>query len=118
LLALLISSLGLFGLAAFTAEQRTKEVGIRKVLGASVRSLVLLLTKDFLRMVVWAFFLATPVAWYVMHQWLEDFAYRIHLQWWMFMLPGILALLVAWLTVGFQSIKAAIINPVDSLRNE
>ena len=118
ILALLIASLGLFGLAAFTAEQRTKEVGIRKVMGASVRSIVALLTKDFLSMVAVAFLLATPVAWYVMYQWLQDFAYRIHLQWWMFALPGILALLIAWLTVSFQSIKAAITNPVNSLRNE
>ena len=118
LLALVIASLGLFGLAAFTAEQRTKEIGIRKVLGASVRGIVSLLAQNFLRMVILSFLLATPIAWYAAHRWLQDFAYRIDLQWWVFALAGGLALVIAWCTISYQSIRAARTNPVDSLRNE
>jgi putative ABC transport system permease protein len=118
LLAIFIACLGLFGLAAFSAEQRTKEIGIRKVLGASVSQIVTLLSKDFLKLVFIAFVIAVPLAWYVMHRWLQDFAYRIDISWWIFALAGVLALLIALLTVSFQAIKAALANPVKSLRTE
>ncbi|MVM38721.1 FtsX-like permease family protein [Spirosoma sp. HMF3257] len=117
-LAILIACLGLFGLAAFTAEQRTKEIGVRKVLGASVFSIVGLLSKDFLKLVFVAILIASPLAWYGMNQWLQDFAYKIDIEWWMFALAGLLAVGVALLTVSFQSIKAALMNPVKSLRSE
>nr|WP_293841066.1 ABC transporter permease [uncultured Arsenicibacter sp.] len=117
-LAILIACLGLFGLAAFMAEQRTKEIGVRKVLGASVTSVVALLSKDFLKLVLIAIVIASPLAWYVMNQWLDDFAYRITIDWWVFVLAGILAIGIALLTVSFQSIKAALINPVKSLKSE
>ena len=115
-LAILISCLGLFGLAAFSAEQRTKEIGIRKVLGASVAGITLLLTKDFLKLVFVAIVIAAPAAWWGMNKWLADFAYRIEIQWWMIALAGVSAILIAFLTVSFQSIKAALTNPVRSLR--
>ena len=117
-LAIFISCLGLFGLATFTAEQRTKEIGVRKVLGASVSSLIGLLSKDFLKLVLIAILLASPIAWWAMHQWLQGFAYKIAIEWWMFALAGVLAILIALLTVSFQSIKAALMNPVKSLRSE
>jgi putative ABC transport system permease protein len=117
-LTILISCLGLFGLAAFAASQRTKEIGIRKVLGASVAGITGLLAKDFLKLVVIAFVIASPVAYYFMQKWLSDFAYRIDIQWWMFTASGTVAVAVALLTVGFQSIKAALANPVKSLRSE
>lgn len=117
-LAILIACLGLFGLATFAAHQRTKEIGIRKVLGASVTGITGLLAKDFLKLVLVAIVLATPVAYWMMRQWLADFAYRIEMQWWIFALSGLLAVLVAFLTVSFQSIKAALTNPVESLRSE
>ena len=117
-LAILISCLGLFGLAAFTAEQRTKEIGVRKVLGASVASIVTLLSKDLLKLVLIAIVIASPIAWYAMNQWLKDFAYRIDISWWVFALAGLLAVSIALLTVSFQSIKAALMNPVKSLRSE
>ena len=117
-LAILISCLGLFGLAAFTAEQRTKEIGVRKVLGASVASIVALLSKDFLKLVFLAIMIASPIAWYAMHVWLQDFAYKIDLEWWVFALAGLLAVGIALLTVSFQSVKAALMNPVKSLRSE
>jgi putative ABC transport system permease protein len=117
-LAVLVSCLGLFGLAAFEAEQRTKEIGIRKVLGAGVAGITALLAKDFLKLVVIAIVLAVPLAWYFMRSWLQDFAYRIDLQWWVFALAGLGAVLIAFLTVGFQSVKAARANPVKSLRSE
>lgn len=117
-LIILISCLGVFGLVAFTAEQRTKEIGIRKVLGASVASIVALLTKDFLRLVLIAIVVATPVAWYGMTQWLNSFAYKIDLNGWAFVLSGSLAVGIALLTVSVQSIKAALTNPVKSLRSE
>ena len=117
-LSILIASLGLFGLAAFTAGQRTKEIGIRKVLGGNVKGIVVLLAKDFLKVVVIGFLVATPIAWYTMHRWLQDFAYRIELQWWMFALAGALAVVIAFITVSSQSLKAALANPVSSLRNE
>jgi putative ABC transport system permease protein len=117
-IAIIISCLGLFGLAAFTAEQRTKEIGIRKVMGASVQNIVLLLSKDFVRLVLLAFVIAVPVAWYTMNRWLENFAYSIDISPWAFVVAGLLALLIAFLTVSYQSIKAALANPVKSLRNE
>jgi predicted permease len=117
-LAILISCLGLFGLAAYTAEQRTKEIGIRKVLGASVTGITSLLTRNFLVLVGLSCLIAFPVAWWMMHRWLEDYEYRIVLGWWMFAVAGVLAVLIALMTIGFQSIKAALANPVRSLRSE
>jgi ABC-type antimicrobial peptide transport system permease subunit len=117
-LTILISCLGLFGLAAFDTERRTKEIGIRKVLGANTKSLIALLSKDFLKLVVIAIILASPVAYYLMNKWLQDFAYKVDIGWWIFVVAGALALLIALLTVSFQAIKAAIANPVKSLRTE
>ncbi|MDJ1492591.1 ABC transporter permease [Cytophagaceae bacterium DM2B3-1] len=117
-LGVFISCLGLFGLAMFTAEQRTKEIGIRKVLGASVTNIVAMLSQDFLKLVLLAFVIATPLAWWSLSQWLQNFVYRTDLHWWIFALAGILALCIALLTISFQSIKAAIANPVKSLRSE
>jgi putative ABC transport system permease protein len=118
LIAILISCLGLFGLAAFSAEQRNKEIGIRKVLGASVAGIVRLLSKDFLILVGVSFVIATPIAWYFMNKWLQAYAYRISLSWWMFVLAGVLAAVIALMTVSSQAIKAAITNPVKSLKSE
>ncbi len=117
-LTILIACLGLFGLAAFMAEQRTKEIGIRKVLGATVPGIILLLSKEFTRLVVVAFVIAAPVAYIAMNGWLEDFAYRIEISWWIFLAAGLSALLIAWLTVSYQAIKAALTNPVKALRYE
>jgi putative ABC transport system permease protein len=117
-LAIIIACLGLFGLAAFVIEQRTKEIGIRKVLGASVSGITTLLSKDFLKLVLVAVVIASPVAWWVMNKWLEDFTYRINIGIWIFIAAGVVALLIALLTVSFQAIKAAIANPVKSLRTE
>ncbi len=117
-LALFIGCLGLFALAAFMAEQRTKEIGIRKVLGASVTAITGMLTKDFLKWVLIACLIASPVAYYFMNKWLAGFAYHIDIQWWMFAVAGGVAVVVAFLTVGFQSVKAALANPVKSLRSE
>jgi putative ABC transport system permease protein len=117
-LAISIACLGLFGLATFIAEQRTKEIGIRKVLGASVQGVVRMLSADFLRMVLIAFVLAVPLAWWAMHSWLQSFAYRIPISWWMFGMAGLGALLIALVTVSFQAIRAAMANPVTSLRSE
>ena len=118
LLALLVACLGLLGLVTFAVEARTKEIGIRKVLGASVINVVTLLSKDSLKLVLIAFVIASPLAWWAMHQWLQDFAYRIDIQWWVFALAGGLTTAIALLTVSFQSIKAALMNPVKSLRSE
>jgi putative ABC transport system permease protein len=117
-ITILIACLGLFGLATYMAEQRTKEMGIRKVLGATTESLVQLLSKDFLRLVIVALLFAIPVAWFFMHQWLQDFAYRINISWWVFAAAGFAAVLIALLTVSYQSIKAALMNPVKSLKSE
>ncbi len=117
-IAIIISCLGLFGLAAFAAERRTKEIGIRKVLGASTASITTLLAKDFLTLVFIAIVIASPIAWYFMQKWLSDFAYRIDMQWWMFAGAGLAAVSIAFLTVGYQSLKAALANPVKSLRSE
>ena len=117
-LAIFISCLGLLGLASYSTSQRTKEIGIRKVMGASVNGIINLLSKEFLTLVVLSFFIAMPVAWYFMNAWLKDFAYRTDISWWVFVLAGILAVLIALITVSFQAIKAAIANPVKSLRTE
>jgi ABC-type antimicrobial peptide transport system permease subunit len=117
-IAIFISCLGLFGLAVLTAFQRTKEIGIRKVLGASVAGIVQLLSKEYLSLVVIAIVLATPIAWWAMNKWLQNFAYRIQLQWWMFLLAGLIGIAIAMITVSFQAIKAAVANPVKSLRTE
>lgn len=118
LLAVLIASLGLFGLSSYTITQRTKEIGVRKVLGASVSSIVALLSRDFLKLVLVSILIASPLAWYSADQWLQDFAYRIDIPWWIFALAGLLAVLIAFLTVSFQSIKAALMNPVKSLKTD
>jgi hypothetical protein len=117
-IAILISCMGLFGLATFTAEQRTKEIGIRKVMGASVVSIVTLLSANFLKLVVIALLIAVPIAWYATTQWLQDFEYKTDVAWWVFALAGVLAASVAMLTVSFQSIRVALMNPVKSLRSE
>jgi putative ABC transport system permease protein len=116
--SVLISCFGLFGIAAFTAVQRTKEIGIRKILGASVYSILVLLSKDFVKLIVIAFVLAIPVANYFMREWLQNFAYKIEISWWMFIIPGLLVLLIALLSMMGQTLKAAHTNPVESLRNE
>jgi putative ABC transport system permease protein len=117
-LAMLISCLGLWGLATFAAQSRTKEIGIRKVLGASVNRIVILLSKDFLLLVLAAMIIATPLAWYGMNQWLQNYAFRINISWWIIGLTGMVAVLIAIITVSSQAIKAAFSNPVDSLRSE
>ncbi len=118
LLAIIISCLGLFGLAAYTAEQRKKEIGLRKVLGSSVVGIVQLLSKDFMRLVLVALLIAGPLAWWAMQNWLESFAYRIDINIWVFVIAGIVAICIALLTVSFQAVKAAVANPVKSLRTE
>ncbi|MBA4144939.1 MAG: hypothetical protein C0523_04190, partial [Cytophaga sp.] len=115
-LAIVIACVGLFGLAAYTASLRTKEIGVRKVLGASVGTVVFLLSKDFTKLILIAFVFAVPLGWYVMSQWLESFAYRTSLSIWTFILAGVIALVISLLTVSYQSIKAATRNPVKSLR--
>jgi putative ABC transport system permease protein len=115
---IIIACLGLFALSAFAAQRRVKEVGIRKVLGASVYSIVGLLSKDFLKLVLIALWIAVPIAWWLMNKWLEDFAYRIQIDVGLFILAGFLAILIAFLTVSFQAINAARANPVKSLRNQ
>jgi putative ABC transport system permease protein len=118
LLAIFIACLGLFGLAAFTAEQRTKEISIRKVLGAGVSGIVELLTKDFLKLILLSIVIASPIAWWLMNNWLLGFVYRIEVAWWVFVIAGVVAVLIALLTISFQAIKAATANPVKSLRTE
>jgi putative ABC transport system permease protein len=117
-LAIFIACLGLFGLSAFTITQRVKEIGIRKVLGASVGGIVRLLSKDFLKLVLIAAVIAFPIAWYGMHRWLEDFAYRIGIPWWIFLFAGLAAALIALCTISFQAVRAAVANPVKNLRSE
>ena len=117
-LTIFISCLGLFGLAAYMAENRIKEIGVRKVLGASVGSIATLLSKDFLQLVIVSLLIATPVAWYFMSKWLQDFSYHIEMKWWVFGLAGLMAIIVSLITVSFQAIKAAMANPVKSLRSE
>jgi putative ABC transport system permease protein len=117
-LAIFISCLGLFGLASYSAERRVKEIGVRKVLGASVQNITILLSGNFLKLVLIANLIAWPLAWISVYQWLEMFAFRISVQWWIFLLAGIVSILIAFFTVSFQSIKAAVANPVKSLRSE
>ncbi|EHQ26291.1 ABC transporter permease [Mucilaginibacter paludis] len=118
ILAIVIACLGLFGLAAYAAEQRTKEIGIRKVLGAGVYTIVAMLSKNFVKLVLVSIVIATPVAWFMMQGWLLDFAYRISIQWWVFVAAGFIALFIAVITISFQSVRAAVANPVRSLRSE
>lgn len=117
-IALVLTCLGLLGLSAYIVQQRTKEIGVRKVLGASVASIVSLLSRDFLKLVIVSVILASPVAWWAMNRWLNDFAYKIDIEWWFFAVAGLLAVGIALLTVSFQSIRAALMNPVKSLRSE
>lgn len=117
-LAVFISCLGLLGLVIYTTSQRTKEIGVRKVLGASVTQIVSLLSKDFMQLVALAFVIATPLAWWAMYKWLEDFAYRTTLSWWIFGISGIAMLMIALLTLSIQTIRSAVANPVKSLRTE
>jgi len=118
ILAIFVACLGLFGLAAYTAEQRIKEIGIRKVLGATVSGITALLTGDFIRLIIISLIIAFPLAFWAMSKWLQDFAYRIQIQWWIFLLAGSVAILIALITVGFQAVKAAVANPVKSLRSQ
>ena len=118
LLAIFISCLGLLGLAAYSTIQRKKEIGIRKIIGASVGNIVNLLSKEFLKLVGIAFLISSPIAWYAMHNWLEDFAYKINVEWWMFFIAGLGAMIIAMVTVSFQAINAAIANPIKSIRTE
>jgi ABC-type antimicrobial peptide transport system permease subunit len=118
LLAILISCLGLFGLATFTASQRTKEIGVRKVLGASITNIATMLSANFLKPVTIAMLIAFPIAWYTMNTWLQDFAYKIEIEWWIFAVAGLATICIALLTVSYQSIKASLHNPVKSLRME
>jgi hypothetical protein len=118
IITIFISCMGLFGLAMFMAQTRTKEIGIRKVLGASVANIIGMLSKDFAKLVMLSMVIASPIAWYVMHEWLQDFAYRTQISFWIFFIAGVTALLIALITVSFQAIKAAIANPVQSLRTE
>jgi len=118
MVAIIISCLGLLGLATYTANIKTKEIGIRKVLGASVTGLTNLLVKEFIALVLIAFVIASPITWWLMNKWLQDFVYKINISWWMFALAGAGVLVIALLTVGLQAIKAAVANPVKSLRTE
>jgi putative ABC transport system permease protein len=117
-LTIFVACLGLFGLATFTAEQRTKEIGIRKVLGADTRTIVILLSRDFLRLVALAFLIAAPVSWLGMNRWLQDYPYRITIGWWIFALAAGLTLVITLLTISLRALKAALANPIDSLRTE
>jgi putative ABC transport system permease protein len=117
-LAIFISCLGLFGMASFVAEQRTQEIGVRKVLGATVGNIWRLLSAEFVRLVVLSLLIAIPASWYAMHQWLQGYHYRAPLSWWIFAVVGLAALAITLLTVSYQAIKAALANPVKSLRSE
>jgi putative ABC transport system permease protein len=118
ILAIVIACLGLFGLASYMAEQRTKEIGVRKVLGATVPDIVSMLSTDFIKLVLLASLLAFPFAWFWMNKWLEDFAYRVSIGWWVFLVAGFAAIAIAVITVSFQAVKAALRNPVKALRTE
>jgi ABC-type antimicrobial peptide transport system permease subunit len=117
-IAIIISCMGLFAIALLMIEQRIKEIGVRKSLGASVQGIVTLLSSDFLKLVLIAIVIASPLAWYAMHNWLKEFAYHISIQWWVFVVTGLLAIIIALLTISYQSIRAALMNPVKSLRSE
>ena len=118
IMAIFVGCMGLFGLAAYSAEQRVKEIGIRKVLGASAGNIVTLLSGNFVKLIVISLIIAAPIAWWAMNKWLEDFAYRINITWWVFAIAGTSALVIAMLTVSFHAVKAAIANPVGALRSE
>ena len=118
ILSVVISCLGLFGLATFATQRRIKEIGVRKVLGAGEAGIVALLSKDFIQLVLISLIIAFPVAWFAMDKWLQGFAYRINISWWVFAIAGVTAIVIAFITVSFQAIKAAIANPVKSLRTE
>jgi putative ABC transport system permease protein len=117
-IAIFIACLGLFGLASFTAIKRTKEIGVRKVLGSSIQNIVMLLSKDLLKPVLLGTLIAVPLGYYFMTKWLDGFAYRISIQWWMFVAAASIAVMIALITVSFQAVKAAVANPIKSLRNE
>jgi ABC-type antimicrobial peptide transport system permease subunit len=116
--SIIVSCLGLFGLATFATQKRLKEIGVRRVLGASAAGIVAMLAKDFVKLVAVALLVAFPVAWWAMNRWLDSYVYRIDVSWWMFALAGVMALLIAFLTISYQSVKAALTNPVESLRSE
>nr|MBP6619265.1 ABC transporter permease [Leadbetterella sp.] len=118
ILTIFVACLGLFGLVTFTTEQRFKEIGIRKVLGSSVPQIVGLLSKDFLKLIVVSFLIAFPLGYYVMQNWLQDFEYRTELQWWVFVVAGLVTVLIAFITISYRSIQAALMNPVKSLKTE
>jgi ABC-type antimicrobial peptide transport system permease subunit len=118
IVAIILSCMGLFGMAFIIIRQRVKEIGVRKVLGASVSGIATLVTKEFIKPVIIALVIAIPIAWWAMHKWLQDFTYRIDIQWWIFIVAGVVAVLIAILTVSFHAIKAAVANPVKSLRTE
>ncbi|MES1249258.1 MAG: FtsX-like permease family protein, partial [Chitinophaga rupis] len=118
LLSILVACLGLFGLSVYTAERRVKEIGIRKILGASVQSVVNLLSKDFLKLVILSAVISFPIAWWAMSKWLNDFAYRVPMDAWVFLIAGVLAIVIALVTVSFQAIRAAMANPAKSLKAE
>ena len=118
ILAILISCLGIFGLVLFTAEQKTKEIGIRKVLGASVATITSLITRDLLKLILIGIAIGTPISWYFMTKWLADYEYRINMPWWAFGLTAVLTIGISLLTVSFESIKAAVANPIKSLRSD
>jgi putative ABC transport system permease protein len=117
-LAILISCLGLFGLVIFNAESKTKEIGVRKVLGASVLNITTLITRDFLKLILFGVAIGTPISWYFMTKWLADYEYRINMPWWVFIITAVLIISISILTVSFESIKAAIVNPIKSLKTE
>ena len=117
-IAIFLSCLGLYGLALFMAVQRTKEVGIRKVFGARADNIVYLFSKEFIMLIAIAFAIATPIAWYFMHNWLQNYVYRINISWWLFAAGGFVAIIIALATISFQAIKAAFANPVNSLRSQ
>lgn len=117
-LTIFISCLGLFGLATYMAENRIKEIGVRKVLGASVANITVLLSKDFLKLVIISIVVASPVAWWAMNKWLQNYPYRVDIKWWVFAWAGLLSIIIAIVTVSFQAIRAALSNPVNSLRTE
>jgi putative ABC transport system permease protein len=117
-LTILISCLGLLGLAMFTTERRTKEIGIRKVLGASIVNITTMISSEFVKLVMISLVFSIPIAWWAMRKWLEDFAYHVDMEWWMFALAGLLTIVITFMTVSFQSMKAAMANPVESLKNE
>lgn len=117
-IAILISCLGLFGLATYTAQVKVKEIGIRKVLGASVLNITAMLSKDFLILVCVSLLIASPIGWFAMNKWLQNYQYRIDIHWWIFALAGAAAIIIAFATIGFQAFKAALTNPVKSLRSE